>query len=155
MYQPAACFTLCSVARLIPTFKDNWCTPEMKVKEGGGSKADPYEIGTLCQRQDISSRPTAYYELVDNINASKTKDWNNGEDFDPIEHNVSGGFSGSFVNASNYVINSLMISRISMDNVGLFSELATGAMIRGIMLAGSRTIGHDQVGSLLVSATEV
>ena len=125
------------------------CAPEMKVKEGSGSRDDPYEIETLCQLHDISSNPFAHYLLVADVDGSMTKDWNGGKGFEPIALDVMGGFSGSFVNAGNNVIRSLTISRSDIDNVGLFSELAAGATIRGIMLVGSRTTGRDNVGSLV------
>ena len=125
------------------------CTPAMKVKEGSGTSSSPYRIATLCQLQDISSNPTAYYELVDNIDASETRVWNDGAGFRPIASTATVGFSGSFVNASTHVVSSLTISRSSTNNVGLFSKLAEGAMIRGVILVGSRTTGRNSVGSLV------
>ncbi len=120
----------------------------MAGQAGEGTSDNPYQIRRLCQLQDISSSPTAYYELVDNIDASRTEDWNEGAGFEPIASSED-GFSGSFVNTNNYVISSLTISRGDTDNVGLFSKSAVGATIRGIVLVGSRTIGGNYVGSLV------
>ena len=117
-------------------FEGDGCTPEMKVKEGSGSVNDPYEIGELCQLQDISSSPRAHYELVADIDASRTENWNNGAGFKPI-----GSFGGSFVSTGDYVISSLTINRKAEEQVGLFSRLAVGGKIEGIMLDGSRTTG--------------
>ena len=119
------------------------CTSEMKVKEGSGTSSSPYRIATLCQLQDISSTPTAHYLLVASIDASTATD------FEPIASREKDGFSGSFVNASTHVISSLTISRSNTEDVGLFSSLAAGAMIRGIVLVGSRTTGRYKVGSLV------
>ncbi len=122
----------------------------MAGQTGKGTSDKPYRIKRLCQLQDISSSPAAYYELVDDIDASETEDWNNGAGFEPIASTVTGGFSGSFVNTDNYVISSLTISRSGANNpAGLFSKLARGATIRGVILVGSRTIGGDNVGSLV------
>ena len=115
----------------------------MKVKEGSGTSSSPYRIATLCQLQDISSTPTAHYELVASIDASTATD------FEPIASREKDGFSGSFVNASTHVISSLTISRSKTEDVGLFSSLAAGAMIRGIVLVGSRMTGRYKVGSLV------
>ena len=125
------------------------CTSAMKVKEGSGSSSTPYRIATLCQLQDIRSAPAAHYVLVADINASETKTWNRDKGFSPIASTATNGFSGSFVSTRNYVISSLTISRSTESNVGLFSQLAEGATIRGVILVGSRTVGDDTVGSLV------
>ena len=128
----------------------------MAGQTGKGTSDKPYRIKRLCQLQDISSSPAAYYELVDDIDASETEDWNNGAGFEPIASTVTGGFSGSFENANNHVISSLTISRSGANNpAGLFSRLARGATIRGVILVGSRTIGGDNVGSLVGSSLGV
>ena len=151
----AACASLLLVLSCVlspafaQAFEGNGCTAEMKVKEGSGTEAKPYEIRTLCQLQDISSNLTAHYELVADIDASETKDWNDGAGFESIPlGGFNSKFSGSFVNAGTHEIRSLTISlsRSYTHKVGLFSELARGATIRGIILVGSRTTGGDYTG---------
>ena len=144
------------------------CSPElgadlMAGQTGKGMPGDPYLIKRLCQLQDINSNPTAHYELAAGIDASRTKDWNDGAGFEPIsgrydagfrpfESTGTSGFSGSFVNASNHVISSLTISRSGAYNpVGLFSRLVGNGKIEGIRLVGSRTTGNFSVGSLVGS----
>ena len=146
----AACISLLLVLSCVlsPAFAQDasaGCTPD----EGSGSSSSPYRIDTLCELQGIRSSSTAYYELVANIDASETEGWNDGAGFEPIALNENGGFSGSFVNAGKYEISSLTISRSYRDFVGLFSSLAEGATIRGIILVDSRTTGKDVVGSLV------
>ena len=121
----------------------------MAGQSGEGTSDNPYQIRRLCQLQDVSSNPTAYYELAADIDASRTRDWNDGAGFEPIASIPTDGFSGSFVSTNNYVISSLTISRSNTDYVGLFSRLAAGATIRGIILVGSRTTGRNNVGSLV------
>ena len=125
------------------------CPVGSQAMTGSGTGSTPYQVTNICQLQGISSRPAAYYVLMDNIDASTTKDWYGGKGFRPIASTAAGGFSGSFVNPGSFEISSLTISRSSTDNVGLFSRLAAGAMVRGIMLAGSRTTGRFRVGSLV------
>ncbi len=154
----AACVSLLLVlsCALSPAFaqafEGDGCTPEMKVKEGSGSEAVPYEIRTLCQLQDISSNPKKHYVLMDNVDASATKDWNGGAGFKPIALNVDGGFSGSFVSTGKHVISSLTINSSSTEYVGLFSRLAKNGKIDGIRLVGSRTTGRAGTGSLVGSS---
>ncbi len=121
----------------------------MTEQSGAGTSGNPYQIRRLCQLQDVRSNLSAYYELAANIDASRTRDWNDGAGFEPIASTPTDGFSGSFVSTNNYVISSLTISRSDMDYVGLFSRLAAGATIRGIILVGSRTTGRNNVGSLV------
>ncbi len=146
----AACASLLLVLSCVlsPAFAQDasaGCTPD----EGSGTSSSPYRIDTLCELQGISSSPTAHYELVADIDASETEGWNDGAGFEPIALNVDGGFSGSFMNASTHVISSLTISRSDTDFVGLFSSLAAGATLAGIILVDSRTTGKDAVGSLV------
>ncbi len=122
----------------------------MAGQTGAGTSDNPYRIERLCQLQDVSSSPSAYYELATNIDASRTKDWNRGAGFEPIALYASNGFEGSFVSTGNYVISSLTISRRGAYNpVGLFSRLARDATIRGVILVDSHMTGRDIVGSLV------
>ena len=151
----AACVSLLLVlsCALSPAFaqafEGDGCTPEMKVKEGSGSEAVPYEIRTLCQLQDISSNPKKHYVLMDNVDASATKDWNGGAGFKPIATLPIAAFSGSFVSTGKHVISSLTINRSGTLYVGLFSRLAKDGKIDGIRLVGSRTTGGKGTGSLV------
>ena len=125
------------------------CPVGSQVMTGSGTEGIPYQVTDICQLQGISSRPAAYYVLMDNIDASETKDWNGGKGFRPIASTATDGFSGSFVNPGSFEISSLVISRSSETYVGLFSRLAAGATIQGIILVGSRTTGRNSVGSLV------
>ncbi len=121
----------------------------MAGQTGKGTLDDRYQIKRLCQLQDISSSPTAHYELVNDMDASRTRDWNDGAGFEPIASGEQDGFMGSFVSTGNYEISSLTINRVNTNDVGLFSKLAEGAMIEGVILVGSRTTGSYSVGSLV------
>ena len=136
----AACVSLLLVLSCVlsPAFAQVCPTPG-----GSGSKDDRWQVATLCQLQGISSSPSAHYELVADIDASTATN------FRPIA-----AFSGSFKNKGKYKISSLTIDRGGSDNVGLFSRLAAGATIRGVILAGSRTTGRNNVGSLVGRSDE-
>ncbi len=115
----------------------------MAGQTGTGRPGDPYQIKRLCQLQDVRSNLSAYYELAADIDGNRPRMLNGGAGFEPIS-----SFSGSFVSTRthrestrNYEIRSLTISRRDTDNVGLFSRLAKGATIRGVILLGSRTTG--------------
>ena len=150
----AACVSLLLVLSCVlsPAFaqaSEVACPVGSQAMTGSGTGSTPYQVTNICQLQGISSRPAAYYVLMDNIDASTTKDWYGGKGFRPIASTAAGGFSGSFVNPGSFEISSLTIRRSSTDNVGLFSRLASGATIRGVILAGSRTTGRNRVGLLV------
>ena len=121
----------------------------MDRQTGIGSASTPYRIWTLCQLQDVRSSPRAYYELAADIDARFANTLNDGTGFAPISIDAENGFSGSFVNSSNYVITALTINRPSTNYVGLFSRLAKGATLRGVILMDARTTGLNNVGSLV------
>ena len=113
-----------------------------------GSRDSPYQIWARCQLQDMDSNLSAHYVLAADIDASPTGTWNNGTGFEPIG-SVNDPFSGSFVNSNDYVITGLTIDRPEISNVGMFSVLAIGATIRGVILMDARTTGKSSVGSLV------
>ena len=122
----------------------------MAGQTGTGTPGNPYRIKRLCQLQDVRSNLSAYYELAADIDGNRPRLLNDGAGFEPISI-----FSGSFVSTRthrestrNHEIRSLTISRSDTDNVGLFSRLAKGATIHGVILVGSRTTGRNNVGSL-------
>ena len=156
----AACASLllvlsCALSPAFAQAPDVVCPVGSQAMTGSGTESTPYQVTNICQLQGINSRPAAYYVLMDNIDASTTKDWNGGKGFEPIASAATGGFSGSFVNSDDFEISSLTISRSTETYVGLFSRLAKNGKIEGIMLAGSRTTGRDSVGSLVGSSDGV
>ena len=74
---------------------------------GSGTPGDPFQISTCQQLQDISQNLTASYELINAIDCSDTKNWNNGAGFIPVG-TITSGFSGS-LNGNNHVITNLYI----------------------------------------------
>jgi len=111
---------------------------------GSGTEENPWHVATLDQLQKIGELEyrRGYFIQVANIDASDTKNWNDGKGFKPIS------FFGSF-DGNGYLISNLYINRKDEDNVGLFGILG------GIISAGrtgyiSRTgvisrIGLDNV----------
>jgi len=111
---------------------------------GSGTEENPWHVATIDQLQKIGELEyrRGYFIQVANIDASDTKNWNDGKGFKPIS------FFGSF-DGNGYLISNLYINRKDEDNVGLFGILG------GIISAGgtgyiSRTgvisrIGLDNV----------
>jgi hypothetical protein len=83
---------------------------------GSGTEADPYQITNVTQLQEMQEDLSAHYILMNDIDASITRTWNNEAGFDPV-----GTFYGHF-DGQNYTIYDLYINRSSEDYVGLFSH---------------------------------
>lgn len=88
-------------------------------QQGSGTPEDPYLIRTIGEVQGIKLDLEASFKLGNNIEACVTKEWNNGEGFEPIQD-----FDGT-MEKSDYSIDNLYINRPSEDYVGLFANAHT------------------------------
>ncbi len=107
---------------------------------GKGEEFDPYRLSDIEQFKFIDRVPDGYFSLNIDINASTTKNWNDGKGFKPIQN-----FTGSF-DGMGYAIDSLYINRPDQDSVGLF-DITTGNVI-DLGLTNVEIIGRDNVGSI-------
>ena len=102
---------------------------------GSGTESDPYQITNVQQLQEMDDDLSAHYILMNDIDASDTKNWNVGDHdddaftpdsamgFDPIGFGFNGvgtPFIGSF-DGQQYNINNLFMNRQKNVNAGLFS----------------------------------
>lgn len=137
---------------------------------GSGTSSDPYEVATLDQlqclgenHQNASSPSDALssdYELVNDIDASTTADWNGGTGFDPIGRcalfrsnqndmcqDNSDAFSGVFDGNGNEIGN-LVIDRPDGNSVGLFGY-TDSATVRNVRLQNVTVRADQRVGGLI------
>ncbi len=110
---------------------------------GDGNSDNPWQIATLCQLQDVRSDLQAHYVLAADIDAGPSREWQGGAGFHPI-----GNFSGTFDGAGRQ-ISALHIDRPQTDEVGLFSRLAEGGTVKGMVLVDARVRGKNRVGALV------
>ncbi len=117
-------------------------TGTVKAFEGGdGTSEDPYQIGNVTQLQNMSSDLTAHYVLVDDVDASGTSGWNEGNGFDPIGDSIT-KFTGSF-DGNGYNITDLYINRPT-NKVGLFGVLdgtVANVSLKDVNITGSSYVG--------------
>ncbi len=117
-------------------------TPAAAFSGGGsGTEGSPYQITNVSQLQEMNDDLSANYTLMNDIDASGTYDWNNGEGFEPIE------FTGTF-DGNGSIISNLYINRPSTNNVGLFGY-ADGASISNVSLEDVNVTGDSYTGSLV------
>lgn len=104
------------------------------------------EIRSLEELSKIGIDPTYpwwwNYELMVDIDASKTKNWNEGKGFKPLR--LLGKFNGN-----GHVIQNLYINRPNENYIGLFGILGYGGEVRNIGLEDYSVIGNSSVGSLV------
>jgi len=124
-------------------------TAQTAVKPAGdGSQANPYQIATLENLYWLSQNPSEwsggnYFEQTADIDASATKEWDEGRGFSPIGNNTF-RFTGQY-NGKGHVIDGLTIDRPTMDYVGLFGFL-NQASIDSLGVTRASVVGLSDVG---------
>ncbi len=98
------------------------------------------EIRTLEELQNTEGDFLHHYVLVNDIDASATRDWNDGKGFLPID--LSGHFDGQ-----GNKITGLYINRPT-EIVGLFGKVAAGARIDNVRLENINIWGVQYAGGL-------
>jgi len=105
---------------------------------GSGTEEDPYKIYDVYDLQAMNDDLTAYYELANDIDATETKDWNDGEGFLPIGQ--TGPFQGHF-DGKGHKIKNLYVNAEGKfpegdirNNHGLFTELGSSAVVKNVGL---------------------
>ena len=124
---------------------------------GSGSEEDPYQITNVYELQEMNDDLSAHYILMNDIDASETREWNVGDHdddpetpdsalgFEPVGENKDEYFSGSF--SGNYFsIDSLFINRPEKKSTGLFGYLDRGARIERLSVNNSFIVGASEVG---------
>lgn len=110
-------------------------------------------ISTLEELRWVSEHSNSWnwnFELDKNINASNTKEWNDGKGFAPIGFNYNNYFSGEF-DGNGHLIDSLYINRPKQNYIGLFGFI-TQSKILNLGVTNCFIIGKDEVGSLVGSS---
>jgi clostripain len=120
--------------------------------KGSGTPSDPYVITNVKQLQEMKYDLKAHYVLGNDIDASETRYWNNGQGFEPIG-DYDNPFTGSF-DGKGYKIYNLYINRVG-NYTGLFGYVGQKGIIKNVGLenveissTGGYDVGYD-VGGLI------
>jgi hypothetical protein len=112
--------------------------------EGYGYKDDPYQITNVEQLQEMNDELDAHYILMNDIDASDTKNWNNGQgfipigDFDALDIDIC--FTGS-LDGQNFIISDLTIQpNKGYSQAALFFAIADGCILRNIIVVGANVM---------------
>ncbi|MGQ1948828.1 GLUG motif-containing protein, partial [Geofilum sp. OHC36d9] len=120
---------------------------------GQGTVSHPFKITSLDELRMLSETSALwdksyYFEQTADIDASDTRNWNDGAGFSPIGNSTT-PFTGNY-NGQGYTIDGLTINRSSSDYVGLFGY-ASGASIDSLGLTNVYIQGYFYVGGLVGS----
>ncbi len=137
-------FVLCMITILLST-----SAVAVSFSGGSGDLDDPFQISTVEQLQQIGRYPGSHYVLINDIDASSTRSWNNGDGFEPIgDSNYP--FSGS-LNGSGYNITGLYINMPYQDDIAPFKK-TYWATIENVGLVDVEINGNGAVGGLCSQA---
>jgi hypothetical protein len=99
-------------------------------------------------QEDLS----ANYTVVNDIDASGTVNWNNGQGFNPVGtydfEQANSEFTGSF-DGQNHTISNLSINRLDNDEVGLFGIIDAGVEVKNVGVINVNITGNNNVGGLV------
>jgi len=108
-------------------------TPASAFAGGDGSVDDPYKISNIYELQAINDDLDAHYVLINDIDASETREWNEGTGFEPVGEYETNPFTGTF-DGQNHTIAGLHIERPEgIMGTGLF-DYTQDAVIENIRL---------------------
>lgn len=115
---------------------------------GEGTEANPYEIATAEQLNNVRKYKSSYYLQIADIDLGVSP-WNENEGWEPIGDETT-PFSGNY-DGSGYIIYNLSINRNSSNSIGFFG-VATNAIISSVFLQNTNIVGSKNTGGLLGSS---
>ncbi|MDD3160004.1 MAG: hypothetical protein PHQ98_03485 [Candidatus ainarchaeum sp.] len=129
-------------------------------------KLNYYEITNCQQLQDINKNLKGTYKLMNNIDCIDTRNWNDGNGWDPIGFYYSfyeegyddliedfNGFNGMF-NGNNKIISDLYVNRSDSSFIGLFGKIEPFGKIYDLTLTDVNINGNFYVGGLVGTNNE-
>ncbi len=131
---------------------------EQIVLEGEGTEAYPYLIASLDDLRWLSETDSVwsqgyYFKQTVDIDASDTKEWNDGAGFSPIGLSDANVFTGNY-NGAGHVIENLYVNLSDSSGVGLFGY-ATDAVIDSLGILDCEITGDNSVGAIVGTVNSV
>jgi hypothetical protein len=131
---------------------------------GSGTEEDPFQITNVHQLQEMKDELDAHYILMNDIDASETREWNVGDHdgdpntpdqamgFEPVGkfemENPTNGFAGSF-DGQGHLISGIYINRPLEIGVGLFGYIHSSCYIKNLSIENIYIQGYRTVGGLV------
>lgn len=120
---------------------------------GDGSSGNPYQITNLTELNEIRNHGSFenHFILMNDIDARDTKNWNNGQGWEPMGTADSPTWYRASLDGNGYVIYGLYINRPGTDYVGLFGHINGGSgsiNVKNLGLVDVDITGDEYVGAL-------
>ncbi|HRX69019.1 MAG TPA: SBBP repeat-containing protein, partial [Tenuifilaceae bacterium] len=115
---------------------------------GDGSPETPYQISSLAELYWLATTPSVWgmnFIQTNDIDASQTANWNNGQGFQPIG-NIENPFMGIY-NGNGFLISNVTINQPDNDYVGVFGKIQD-AILYQVGVANANIVGSSYVGAL-------
>jgi Big-like domain-containing protein/GLUG motif-containing protein/putative Ig domain-containing protein len=116
--------------------------PPSRFAGGYGTVNYPFQITNATELQEMRWFPDDHFIIMNDIDATETKDWNGGEGFYPVALNVQitlGGFTGQFfngtLNGNDKTISNLVINRSYDNYLGLFGYIGLVGKVYDLTLS--------------------
>jgi hypothetical protein len=119
------------------------CSATNAFADGAGTEANPYQVQTLDQLNNVRNFPSAHFIQIADIDASATSTWNSNAGWIPINN-----FTGKY-NGDGHTVSNLFISRAGTQYVGLFGYTTSGSEIKDLGLENVNFTGGDYTGGLI------
>jgi uncharacterized repeat protein (TIGR01451 family) len=114
--------------------------------DGDGSASNPWVIEDVWDLQAMNNAKSSHYILGNDINASDTVNWNDGEGFVPVGTDGS-NFAGS-LDGKNHTITGLYINRSASNYVAMFGYVGPVGKVMNINLIDAHVVGNALVAGL-------
>jgi VCBS repeat-containing protein len=123
-------------------------TPIFSFVGGKGTVEDPFLIENIWDLQNMSFDLKSHYALINDINASITRDWNNGSGFKPLGDSMN-YFTGS-LDGRGLNVTGLFINRTSGPTwgVGMFGYVPPKGKVLNVNLILANISGNSSVGAI-------
>ena len=106
----------------------------------------PYSIeqAPVLFGENRDARIGAHYRLMNDIDATATREWNGGEGFDPIDGYFAGVFDGG-----GYAVRGLWIERPNESHIALFGETGSRGLVMSVGVVDAHVRGNHYVGAVV------
>jgi len=106
---------------------------------GNGTANNPYLIANVDHLQAIRNAPnTAHYKLINNIDASATSTWNNGQGFNPI------AWFGGKIDGDGFTVSNLVLNRPGLYQAALITHIGSYGVVEKINFSNTSITGGNQ-----------
>ena len=123
---------------------DGVAAPEVLQRLRDLRRAYSIEQARVLFGENRDARMEAHYRLMNDIDATATREWNGGAGFDPIDGYFTGVFDGG-----GYAVRGLWVERPNESHIGLFGETGSGGLVMSVGVVDAHVRGASHVGAVV------